>query len=53
MCRTGDEVYRLRTMFCKIEYIVFKIKILTILLLSRSFGNWYLSVISKGCTLKI
>ena len=26
-------------MLCKIEYIVFKIKILTVLLLSRSFGN--------------
>ena len=26
-------------MFCKIKYIVFKIKILTVLLLSRSFGN--------------
>ena len=26
-------------MFCKIKYIVFKIKILTVLLLSRSFKN--------------
>ena len=26
-------------MFCKIKYIVFKIKILTVLLLSRSFGK--------------
>ena len=26
-------------MYCKIKYIVFKIKILTVLLLSRSFGN--------------
>ena len=25
--------------FCKIKYIVFKIKILTVLLLCRSFGN--------------
>ena len=39
MCTTDDEVCRLRNMFCKIKYIVFKIKILTVLLLCRSFGN--------------
>ena len=27
MCTTDDEVYRLRNMFCKIKYIVFKIRI--------------------------
>ena len=27
MCTTDDEVCRLRNMFCKIKYIVFKIKI--------------------------
>ena len=27
MCTTDDEVCRLRSMFCKIKYIVFKIKI--------------------------
>ena len=27
MCATDDEVCRLRNMFCKIKYIVFKIKI--------------------------
>ena len=37
ICTTDDEVCRLRNMFCKIKYIVFKIKILTVLLLSRSF----------------
>ena len=44
MCTTDDEVCRLRNMFCKIKYIVFKIKILTVLLLSRSFGN-YLTIL--------
>ena len=43
MCTTDDEVCRLnmfwRNMFCKIKYIVFKIKILTVLLLYGSFGN--------------
>ena len=39
ICATDDEVCTLRNMFCKIKYIVFKIKILTVLLLSRSFGN--------------
>ena len=39
MCTTDDEVCRLRNMFCKIKYIVFKIKILTVLLLCRSFEN--------------
>ena len=39
MCTTDDEVCRLRNMFCKIKYIVFKIKILSILLLCRSFRN--------------
>ena len=29
MCTTDDEVCRLRNMFCKTKYIVFKIKILT------------------------
>ena len=38
MCTTDDEVCRLRNMFCKIKYIVFKIKILTVLLLCRSFS---------------
>ena len=38
MCTTDDEVCRLRNMFCKIKYIVFKLKILTVLLLSCSFG---------------
>ena len=28
MCTTDEEVYRLRNMFCKLKYIVFKIKIL-------------------------
>ena len=28
MCTTGDEVYRLRSMFCKMKYTVSKIKIL-------------------------
>ena len=42
MCTIDDdEVCRLRNMFCKIKYIVFKIKILTVLLLCRSFGNIY------------
>ena len=41
ICTTDDEVCRLRNMFLKIKYIVFKIKILTVLLLSRSFGNCY------------
>ena len=39
MCTTDDELCRLRNMFCKIKYIVFKIKILTVLLLCPSFGN--------------
>ena len=39
MCTTDDEVCRLGNMFCKTKYIVFKIKILTVLLLIRSFGN--------------
>ena len=39
MCTTDDEVCRLRNMFCKTKYIVFKIKILTVLLLCRSFGH--------------
>ena len=39
MCTTDDEVYRLRNRFCKTKYILFKIKILTILLLCRSFPN--------------
>ena len=39
MYTTDDEVCRLQNMFCKIKYIVFKIKILTVLLLCRSFGN--------------
>ena len=39
MCTTDDEVCRLRNMICKIEYIVFKIKILTVLLLCRLFGE--------------
>ena len=30
MCTTDDEVCRLRNMFCKIKYIVFKINILSI-----------------------
>ena len=30
MYRTDDEVCRVRNMFCKIKYIVFKIKILTV-----------------------
>ena len=30
MCTTDDEVCRLRNMFCKIKYIVFKIKIFSI-----------------------
>ena len=38
MCTTDDEVCRVRNMFCKMKYIVFKIKILTTLLLCRSFG---------------
>ena len=29
MCTTDDEICRLRNMFCKIKYIVFKMKILT------------------------
>ena len=29
MCTTDDEVCRLRNMFCKIRYIVFKMKICT------------------------
>ena len=33
MCTTGDEVCRLRNMFCKLKHIVFKIKILNVLLL--------------------
>ena len=33
MCTTDDEVCRLRNTFCEIKYIVFKIKILTVLLL--------------------
>ena len=39
MCTTDDELCRLRNMFCKIKYIVFKRKILTVLLLCPSFGN--------------
>ena len=39
MCTTDDEVCRLRKMFCKIKYIVFTIKILTVLWLCRSFQN--------------
>ena len=39
MCTTDDEVFRLRSMFCEIKYIVFEIKILTVLLLCPSFGN--------------
>ena len=39
MCTTDDKVCRLRNMFCKIKYIAFKIKILTVLLLCRSFAN--------------
>ena len=39
MGTTDAEVCRLRNMFCKIKYIVFKIKILTVLLLCRSFRN--------------
>ena len=37
ICTTDNEVCRLRNMFCKIKYIVFQIKILTVLLLCRSF----------------
>ena len=39
MCTTDDELCRLPNMFCKIKYIVFKRKILTVLLLCPSFGN--------------
>ena len=39
MCTIDDEICRLQNMFCKIKYTVFKIKILTALLLCRSFGN--------------
>ena len=35
-------------MFCKIKYIVFKIKILTVLLLSRSFGNVIYDIASSN-----
>ena len=42
MCTTDDEVCRLHNMFCKVKYIAFKIKILTVLLLCRSSGNkWF------------
>ena len=44
MCTTDDEVCRLRNMFCKIKY-VFTIKILTVLLLCRSFENHRISKI--------
>ena len=37
ICTTDNEVCRLRNMFYKIKYIVFQIKILTVLLLCRSF----------------
>ena len=30
MCTTDDEVCRPRNMFCKIKYVAFKIKILTV-----------------------
>ena len=39
MSTTDDEIRRLGNMFYKIKYIVFKIKILTVLLLCCSFGN--------------
>ena len=51
MCTTDDEVCRLRNMFCKIKYIVFKIKILTVLLLCHSFGNIPLYNISVNVSL--
>ena len=46
MCTTDDEVCRLRNMFCKVKYIVFKTKILTVLLLCRSFENDHNSSLS-------
>ena len=39
MYTTDDKVCRYRNMFCKIKYIVFKIKLLTVLLLCPSFKN--------------
>ena len=39
MCITEEDVYRLESMLCKIEYIVFEIKLPTVLLLCRSFGD--------------
>ena len=51
MCTTDHEVCRLRNMFCKIKYIVFKIKILTVLLLCHSFGNIPLYNISVNVSL--
>ena len=39
ICTTDDEVCRLRNMFFKKKCIVFKIKILTALLLCPSFGS--------------
>ena len=40
MCTTDDEVCKLRNVFCKTKYIIFKIKILTVLLLYRLFGKF-------------
>ena len=37
MCTTDDEVGRLRNMFCKIKYIVFKIKILMVNVFIKQF----------------
>ena len=51
MYTNDDEVCRLRNMFCKIKYIVFKIKILTVLLLSRSFGKDELMIIKDQLVL--
>ena len=53
MCTTDDKVCRLRNMFCKIKYIVFKIKILTVLLLCHSFGNVVLVILKPIATLKL
>ena len=39
MCTIDDEVCRLRNMFCKIKDIVFKIKMLTVLLRCRLFED--------------
>ena len=39
ICTTDDEECMLRNIFSKVKYIVFKIKILIVLLLCCSFGN--------------